>query len=59
MASRAPLIIIQNRLIMMLKLLENEEHASSIPASMDLLEAYNHDIQDCLYWMKKENENDE
>lgn len=59
MKNSTGLIIIQNRLIMMLNLIEKEEHKAAIPSSMDLLESYNHDIQDCLYWMKKEKENDE
>lgn len=44
--------IIQNRMQLMHKAL----HLQSINDRIMLLESYVHDIQDCLYWIKKERE---
>lgn len=59
MDSNCGLAIIHNRLVMMLKVLESDYPKYSIPDKYSLLESYNHDIQDCLYWLRNEREKDE
>lgn len=48
------LSIIENRLTLMQAIISQKQNLN-----LDLLEAYNHDIQDCLYWLKKDLYNDE
>ncbi len=47
--------IIQNRMELMHKAI----HLPSVDDRIMLLESYVHDIEDCLYWIKKERELDE
>jgi hypothetical protein len=59
MDTKYGLVIIHNRLIMMLKVLESDHPHNALPDKYSLLESYNHDIHDCLYWLRNEREKDE
>lgn len=52
MESDGQFIIILNRLEFMIKII----NLPDIEERIKLLENYTHDIQDCLYWIKKERE---